>query len=135
MHRIKLNFEGDVVYSTTIRIRVSDINYGGHVGNDNLVSLMHEARVRWLQSMGYTSELDIEGLGLIQKDLAVDYKHEILLGQIITIDLAIASRYKNGFTLFYRLSVEGKKVAIAFTNLLFFDYNSRSLAYFPSTFL
>lgn len=87
MHKIKLKFEGEVMFSTTMAVRVSDINYGGHVGNDRFVSIIHEARVRWLNSIGYKSELDIDGLGLIQKDLAVDYKKEVKYGQDLTINL------------------------------------------------
>ncbi len=135
MHKIKLKFEGEVMFSTTMTVRVSDINYGGHVGNDRFVSIIHEARVRWLNSIGYKSELDIDGLGLIQKDLAVDYKKEVKYGQDLTINLSVAQTYRYGFTLFYRLSAEDEEVAVAFTNLLFYDYSSLKLSHIPDDFL
>ena len=53
-----------------VLVRISDINYGNHLGNDSLVSIIHEARILWLKSLNYT-ELNIEGTGLIMSDLAV----------------------------------------------------------------
>jgi hypothetical protein len=44
-----------------------DINYGGHLGNDAVLSLVHEARVRFLKQQGYT-ENNIEGAGIIMAD-------------------------------------------------------------------
>ncbi len=42
------------LFSATLEVRISDINYGNHLGHDSLVSLLHEARVRFLRHLGYT---------------------------------------------------------------------------------
>ncbi|MFZ9695712.1 MAG: hypothetical protein ACO3AY_07565 [Chitinophagaceae bacterium] len=34
-------------YSFEIPIRITDINYGGHVGNDRMLTLAHEARIQF----------------------------------------------------------------------------------------
>jgi len=55
------------------KVHISDINYGGHMGNDRSLSLFHEARIVFLKSLGY-SEMNIgNGIGIIMKDAHVDY--------------------------------------------------------------
>ena len=73
MARIELNLPENFSFSTDVRVRVSDINYGNHLGNDALLSLVHEARLQFLQSRGF-SELDIDGCGLILTDAVIVYK-------------------------------------------------------------
>ena len=60
MSRVKLRLPGTFAYATDIRLRVSDINYGGHMDNNAVLSLVHEARVRFLESHGFT-EMDVDG--------------------------------------------------------------------------
>ena len=48
MERIKLNLPEQFLFSTNIAVRITDINYGGHVGNDSFLSLIHEARQQFL---------------------------------------------------------------------------------------
>ncbi|MBA3674954.1 MAG: esterase, partial [Chitinophagaceae bacterium] len=55
MPRIKINLP--VKYfniEINIPVRITDINYGDHVGNDSLVAIIHEARMQFLQHYGYT---------------------------------------------------------------------------------
>lgn len=47
MARIKLNFPEEVVFSTEIDIRITDLNYGGHVANDVFLGLAHEVRLQF----------------------------------------------------------------------------------------
>ena len=56
-----------------MEIRVTDLNYGGHVGNDTILSLLQEARQQFLQSKGY-AELEVESYGLIMADAMIEYK-------------------------------------------------------------
>jgi acyl-CoA thioesterase FadM len=72
MERIKLNLPENFNFSTIIPIRISDVNYGGHVGNDSFLSLLHEARLRFLHQFGY-SEMSVEGVGLIMSDVGIEY--------------------------------------------------------------
>ena len=65
MARIKLHMPETYLFSTNIDVRITDLNYGNHLANDSLLSIIHEARVRFLNHFGYT-ELDIEGIGLVE---------------------------------------------------------------------
>ena len=45
MGRVKIKFPAEnPLFITTIHVRIGDINYGGHVGNDAILSIIHEAR-------------------------------------------------------------------------------------------
>jgi acyl-CoA thioesterase FadM len=53
MPRIKIEMPEHFTYTTEMPVRISDINYGGHLSNDSIVSLIHEARVRFLAQYNY----------------------------------------------------------------------------------
>ncbi|MBD0333762.1 MAG: thioesterase, partial [Chitinophagaceae bacterium] len=75
MGRIKVELPQQFIFHTTIPIRISDLNYGGHLGNDSILSLVHEARVQFLQQYN-CKELDVYGVGLIMSDAAIEFKQE-----------------------------------------------------------
>ena len=60
MARINIDLPGDFKFSTTIPVRITDLNYGGHVGNDAILSIIHEARMQFLHHFGY-SEINFGG--------------------------------------------------------------------------
>ena len=91
------------IFSTELPVRIGDINYGGHLSNDAMLSIIHEARVRFLHHYHY-SELDIEGLGLIMTDSAIVYKAEGFHGDQLRIDVALGDFNKYGCDIFYLIS-------------------------------
>ena len=50
MARIKLDILNPTIATFIIPVRITDLNYGNHVGNDAFVSIIHEARMKWLHS-------------------------------------------------------------------------------------
>ena len=76
MSRIRIELPSNFQFSTNISIRITDLNYGGHVGNDTILSLLHEARVQFLKSFGYT-EMKFEGVSLIMSDVGIEFKKEL----------------------------------------------------------
>ena len=134
MDRIKINMPTEFNFSTTIPIRISDINYGGHVGNDSFFSLIQEARLHFLKKYGY-SEIDFEGCSVIMSDAAIEFKGELFYGDAVTISVAIANYSKLGFDLFYLLEkkIENRTIIIgkAKTGILCFDYTLRKLTAVP----
>ena len=81
MPRIKLPLPDAFPFRTDLALRVGDINYGGHLGNDAVLALCHEARIRCLEQLGY-SEMDIGGVGIIMSDAVVVYRSEGRRGEI-----------------------------------------------------
>lgn len=118
-------------FQTEIPVRISDINYGNHLGNDAVLSMMHEARVQYLKSLGY-KELDFEGVGLIMSDTAIIYKGEGFYGDILTVKVAAEDLNKYGFDLVYLFTNQhGKEIACGKTGMLCFNYETRKLASLP----
>lgn len=120
-----------------VPIRITDLNYGGHVGNDTVVAIMHEGRIQFLQSLGYANELDaIDGQGLILTDLHVEYKAEIFYGDVIRVGIAPAELSDYGCGLIYRLARrdDDTAVALAYSSLYGFDYRQRRIARLPAEF-
>jgi acyl-CoA thioesterase FadM len=134
MSRIKIDLPDTFPFSTSIPIRITDINYGGHAGNDTILSLIHEARMQFLQSHGY-KELDFEGAGMIMSDVAIEFKSELFYGDTVIASVTINEFSRVGFTIYYRLEKEaaGKKivVALARTGMVCYDYEKKKIIAVP----
>ena len=102
MARIKIDLPKKNIGTVEIPVRITDVNYGIHVGNDAIVGIIHEARVSWLKQLNY-SELNIEGASIIMSDLAVTYMNESYYGDILTIDIFIGEFSSAGFEIFYNI--------------------------------
>jgi acyl-CoA thioester hydrolase len=134
MARIRISLPESFSFSATIPVRITDVNYGGHVGNDAILSLIHEARVQYLQSLGYT-ELDFAGTSLIMSDVAIEFKNELFYGNELKVYVAAGDFTKAGFELFYELLTvrDGKEVtvAVAKTGMVCFNYTTRKITPVP----
>ncbi|MCZ6468457.1 MAG: thioesterase family protein [Candidatus Dadabacteria bacterium] len=135
MARIKITPPKKFDFSTEISLRISDINYGGHLGHDSILSLAHEARVRFFKSHGFT-ELNVFGPAMILSDVAIYYKSEGFYGDSIVIDIAVCDYLKYGCDLVYRLSNKesGNVVALLKTGIVFIYYEKREVAPVPKEF-
>lgn len=131
MPRVKIDLpEKFFNISIKIPVRITDINYGDHVGNDSLVAIIHEARMQFLQQYGFT-ELNIEGIGLIMADLIVEFKNESFYKDIIDVKMGRGDISKVSFELFYRLITirnnEEVIIANAKTTMVCYDYELKKV--------
>jgi len=135
MPRIKLDLPEQFHFSTVIQLRISDINYGGHLGHDSILSLTHEARVRLLRKYGFT-EMNIAGPGLIIADAAIVYKSEAFYGESVKMQVSVSDFSKYGCDFVYKITDKktGREIARVKTGIVFFDYNQRQLALVPEKF-
>src|SRR6478609_1582464 len=134
MARISIDLPEEFIFTTEIIVRASDLNYGGHVGNDRVLTLFQEARILFYRHMGFKSELNLEGsVGQLMSDAAVVYKSESFLGDELIIQIAVADFNKYGFDLLYKMSNKqtGKEVARGKTGIVCFDYDRRKVASVP----
>ncbi|HEX5151273.1 MAG TPA: thioesterase family protein [Parafilimonas sp.] len=134
MERIKIKLPLHFNFSTIIKIRITDLNYGGHVGNDSFLTLMHEAREQFLNHFGYT-ELKLENVSLIMADAAIEFKKELNYGDEIKISVTANNFDKYGFDIFYRLDMLADENAVlagkAKTGMLCYDYVNKKLMPVP----
>ena len=131
--RIKLNLPDTFIFSTEMAVRITDLNYGNHLGNHALLGMVHEARMRFIKFCGYESELDFGGTALIMADSAIVYKAEGFYSDVLQIDVTPAELHKYGFELYYRISNKqtGVEVAQAKTGMLCFNYQTRKIVPLP----
>ena len=132
MARIQLDLPATWLFETTAQVRVTDVNYGGHLGNDAVLSLVHEARVRFLRSLG-VSEQDVGGVGIIMADAAVVYKAEAFAGDALRIHVGIDDVKRSSLDMLYQMVRlrDDQEIARAKTGLVFFDYQARKVARMP----
>lgn len=136
MARIKLDLPTDFLFATEMQVRITDVNYGGHMGNDSLLGLLHEARFRFMAHYGLR-ELDVDGLGLIIADSVIVYKSEAFSGEVLKIAVALTDFNTYGCDFVYQVTerASGREVARAKTGIVFFDYQQRAVAKIPQIFL
>jgi len=131
MGRIKIDIPEKVLFVTELDVRITDLNYGGHVGNDSVLSIIHEARVRFLVSIGFENEAyGPGGVGIILGDAAIIYKAEIFYGNRLRIEIGAGDFTKVGFDLYYRLvSVDNEKEVVrAKTGIVCYNYKLKQIA-------
>jgi len=130
MARIRIELPEKFSFSTKIPIRITDINYGGHVGNDTILTLIHEARVQFLKHFGY-EELNIEGVSLIMSDAIIEFKNELFYGDNITAFVTANNFTRAGFDLFYKLARNETNIAFAKTGMICYNYDSKKVVSLP----
>ena len=114
---------------------VGDINYGGHLGNDRVLTLIHECRLRFLKSLGYENEMNLaKNTALFVADSVVVYKAEAFHGDQLQISLAMDDFSAYGMDIYYKLENDGREIARAKTGMVFFNYVDRKVAKIPEDF-
>ncbi len=134
MARTKIGLPETFSFSCKIPVRITDINYGGHVGNDTVLSIIHEARMQYLNHAGYT-EMNFAGVGMIMANVAIEFKSELFYGDTVIASVAATDFSKIGFELVYKLEKEAggiiKTVALATTGMICYDYERKKIVGVP----
>ena len=137
MARVKVIIPENKMALIKIPVRINDINYGNHVGNDAFVSIIHEARVQWLSHHNFT-ELNVDGVGLIMSDLVLEFKKEAFYGDLIEVELSAGEISRVGFELYYQLCTDRNGGIIllvnAKTGMVCYDYLNKKVAPIPDAF-
>ena len=98
-----------------------DINYGGHLGNDAIVTLFGNARASMYREMGFTEgDLGDGENGTIMSDLVVNYRAEGFVFDEIRIDSRIGELATGNFRIFQRMVRNDTLIALAETGIVVF---------------
>lgn len=135
MNRIKIDLPQKFIFSTEISVRVYDVNFAGHLSNDSILSMIHEARILFLKNWGY-SEVDTCGAGIIMFDAAIQYKSQGYHRDILLFEVTVDNFIKTGCDFFFKITnkATGKEIARAKTGIAFFDYKENKLVAVPEKF-
>lgn len=124
-------------FSTLIPVRITDINYGKHLGNMATVGIFHQARVLFLAEYGF-DELDIDGLGVLLTNSSYTFKMEVKFNTKLIVNVGIADNYsKLTFEVLYKAVDQktGKEVSSGQEKYVLFDYSKSKTARMPQRFL
>jgi YbgC/YbaW family acyl-CoA thioester hydrolase len=130
MARISIDLPATFNFTATIPVRITDLNYGGHVGNDSILSLIHEAREQFFRSLGY-SEKDLGGVGTIMSDVVINFKNELFYGDVISCGVAVKDVSRVSFDVVYVLKKNGVVVAEAKKGMVCIHYSTKKVASIP----
>lgn len=132
MPRIKLEPLSLYPFAMDIKVRITDLNYGGHLGNDSLLSLIHEARMAFLASHGFSEE-KFAGASLIMSDVAIVFRKEAYAGDVLRFEAGAAEPSRGGFRLFFRvtLTTTHELVALVENGMVCFNYLTHSSQRLP----
>lgn len=132
MGRIKLHIPPELPFRTVLPVRITDLNYGAHLGNDSVLSMMHEARARFLAHHGM-SETDAAGVSFIMGDCAIVYKAEAFFGDELEVFVGAGEYSRVSFDIYYRFMLKGseKVIAEAKTGIVCFSYEVRKVQAVP----
>jgi acyl-CoA thioesterase FadM len=137
MARLTLHFpEDQYCYSTQLTVRVTDINAGNHLGNDSMISMLSEARARFLYALG-VEEAGHDGLGIIVTDLATTYKAEAHARDQLLFEVGVMDFNKYGGDIIFRVTRPHDQTLIAMAKygFVFFDYKTSQVTPIPPAFL
>ena len=136
MPRIKLSEQDVYEFQSSIQVRPQDINYSGHMGNDNLISLVGAARAGLFHSLGF-SELDLgDGqTGIIITDMIVNYRAEAFMFEDLLIGTHFDEIAEKRFRMFHRIRRDTDLIALVETGFTTYNYATRKTAPVPASFL
>lgn len=135
MARVTITYPEKTLFTCSLPVRISDINYGQHLAHDKLISMLHEARAQFFLHFNM-EESNVGGLGIILSDLAICYQAESFHPDILNIEMALDDASRCGCDMVYRASkaADNTLVATAKTGLVFFDYNNKKVSSIPNEF-
>jgi 4-hydroxybenzoyl-CoA thioesterase len=135
MARIQITLPAQLPFSTPIPILITHINPANHLDNAQLLGVVSEARLRFFKHLGY-NELDVEGVGIVVADAALQYRSEAFYGEVMVVEMGAADFNAYGCDLMWRMSdqASGREVARGKTGIVFFDYRAHSKVPVPEAF-
>jgi acyl-CoA thioesterase FadM len=134
MARIKLQFPDDqFCYSTELTVRITDINGANHLGNDSMISMISEARARFLFDFGVEESADDQ---IIVTDLATTYLAEAYARDELRFEIGVTDFNKYGGDIIFRVTrpADATLIAMAKSGFVFFDYAAKKVVSMPESF-
>ncbi|MHC4601657.1 MAG: acyl-CoA thioesterase [Planctomycetota bacterium] len=127
---------GPKPFETQYAVRIDDINYGGHMGNERALVLFQDGRIRFLEALG-CAEKDIgEGRGLILVEATIRYRREAFLHDVLVSSITLDDLKSKSFTMRIVVAREGEDGVVleGETKMVAYDYAAKRTAELPGPF-
>jgi len=136
MPRVKVSNPEQFIFSMERNVGISDLNYAKHLDSVAMVNVLHEARLQFLASLGFT-EANIFGLGLVITDIAIDFRSESFAGDRLIIDVGVDDFNRYGFDICMQVTNNALDTIVcqAKFGVVFFDFDKHQIAEVPSAFM
>lgn len=136
MPKIKLKTLENYDFEYERILQVRDINYGGHLSNDAVATLLHEARIDLFNKLG-NSELDLgdKKTGIIMTDLIINYKSEGYLLDKVKVFTKFDEITDIGFRIIHKITSYDRIIALAEVGIVAYNYQEKHIAEIPESFL
>ncbi|MDF3932751.1 thioesterase family protein [Pseudomonas citronellolis] len=134
MARLDLQFPEELFcYQTQLTVRVTDINGARHLGNDSMISMISEARARFLFDFGVSESVGADDIGIIVTDLATTYRAEAHARDHLLFEVGVMDFNKYGGDIIFRITrpADATLVAMAKSGFVFFNYRQRKVVAMP----
>jgi 4-hydroxybenzoyl-CoA thioesterase len=135
MSRSNISAPEKALFRMERKVGLSDINYAKHLDSVSMVKVLHEARLQFLASLGFT-ESNIYGLGLVVTGLTVDYRSESFANDLLVIDAGVSEFNRYGFDIGLTVSNEALESVVCAGQIgnVFFDFDRHKIAEVPAAF-
>ncbi len=135
MPRVRVTPPDQFLFSMKRSVGISDINYAKHLDSIAMVNILHEARLQFLASLGFT-EGNIFGLGMVVTDLAVEYRSESFANDILIIDVGVSGFNRYGFDIGLQVTNSALETVVcnAKMGVVFFDFDKHQIIGVPPAF-
>jgi acyl-CoA thioester hydrolase len=80
----------DGTYEKLIEVRLDDIDLNGHLHNSRYLEYANHARASYFEESDFpVSRMYQDGFGLVMFSEVAEYRHELFLGQFVTLKVQI----------------------------------------------
>ena len=136
MPRVKVSSPDQFLFSMERAVGISDVNYAKHLDSVAMVQILHEARLQFLASLGFT-EANIFGFGMVVTDLAIDYRSESFAGDRLIIDVGVDDFNRYGFDIVLQVTNSALETVVcqAKIGVVFFDFDKHQITEVPPALL
>ena len=135
MPRIELDLPERFPFKTEIGVRTMDLDFSGRLSNQALLTLMGEARVKFMRSMGY-QDGDVEGARTVMVDAAMIHEAGCAAEEVLAFEMTAEAFSPTGCDLFYRVTNARTGVLVARAKMAmdFIDPDTASPVAVPGRF-
>ncbi len=113
-------------FTVDLPVRISEVNYGNHLGHAALTSLIHQTKILYFREFNI-DERNINGNGAIVKRLEIDYKGEAHFDDMLHVNVRVNAITRTTCILEYVVTKNEANTPVThvFETLAFINYESR----------